>query len=245
MVMGGPAGQMPGSPPWLADPGPHRKHYRLEKRYGDDFVATQELSETVPALGQVLRVLVLTWHNDRPVLVRWSGGDDPELPVLMIPTVGQNLTPHPAAPLPPQTTVPDAGFGPASAAADVPAGEAARKALDQWLRRFARERWGIRLQEWYQHSRLVLTANTPASSAAPGNVVPGSAVPGRVFYELILCATASRLDDLPEDSDWARRTVTTRDLNRTIHERYREIDEVLQAAHDDYLVRRARRAAPA
>ena len=73
--------------------------------------------------------------------------------------------------------------------------------------------------------------------ATPGNT---DVEPGTQRFDLFLCATAGRLDDLPEGSGWARRTITTRDMLKLIRQRYTEFDVMLIAAHEDYLMRRAK-----
>ena len=103
------------------------------------------------------------------------------------------------------------------------------KALDAWIKTLAQDLWQIRVASWYQASRLELTANHDARDATPGSV----------RYWLFLCATASRLDALPEDADWARRSITRRDFTKVLRNQYGEFDEILDAAHDGYLIRQA------
>ena len=67
-----------------------------------------------------------------------------------------------------------------------------------------------------------------------------SVPPGTLRYELFICATASRLDDLAEESEWSRRAFTRRDFVQVLREGYAGIDGILDAAHDAYLVAQAK-----
>lgn len=104
------------------------------------------------------------------------------------------------------------------------------KQLDTWLKRTAQEQWGVRIKDWFQHARLELTATADATEV----------VPGTVQYYLFLCASASKLDDLPAESDWSRRTVTRKDLGQMLRQRYEEFDEILEGAHEAYVIRQAK-----
>ena len=72
------------------------------------------------------------------------------------------------------------------------------------------------------------------------NVDATSVAPGTLRYELFVCATASRLDDMAEDSEWSRRTITRRDFVQVLREGYAGVDEILDAAHDAYLIAHAK-----
>ena len=120
---------------------------------------------------------------------------------------------------------------------DAAARDGARKGapsnqLERWFKPICKGQWGMHLKEWYQHSRFEMRP-TPENTDIDRDARR---------FDLFLCATATRLDDLPEGSPWARRTVTTRDMVKLIRERYTEFDVVLNAAHEDYVVRRAKAA---
>ena len=103
------------------------------------------------------------------------------------------------------------------------------KDLDTWIKHLTSDLWQIRIRSWYQASRLALTANHDAQDATPGSV----------RYWLFLCATASHLDDLPDDADWARRSIIRREFTQLLRSHYAEFNDILNAAHDGYLIRQA------
>ena len=104
------------------------------------------------------------------------------------------------------------------------------EALERWLKQSAKALWGIQIGGWYQHSRLELTASALQSEVEPGSV----------RYWVFACATASRLGEAPAGRDVTRRAMDTRDYARLLREQYAEFDEILDAAHDGYLIRAAR-----
>jgi hypothetical protein len=102
------------------------------------------------------------------------------------------------------------------------------EALERWLTAAAKDRHGIRINGWYQHGCLTL-APSPTNQDVP---------PETRRYDLFLCATTSALDDLPEDA-WARRTITRKDFVELIRTRHPEYVELIEQAHDGFLIRRA------
>jgi hypothetical protein len=183
-----------------------KRNYIDEFKVPDDFRARNEVTADVPPADLVRRIYLLTWHKDRPVVVRAGDGPQPwEVPTL-------------------EREAP-AGKGNGKSSA-----KSGTSAIDRWIKREARDQWGIRVKDWFQHSRFELVANVDATSVPPGTL----------RYELFVCATASRLDDLPDDSDWSRRTITRRDFVQILREGYAGIDEILDAAHDAYLVAQAK-----
>lgn len=185
-----------------------KRNYIDEFRVADDFRARNEVTADVPPADLVTRVYLMTWHKDRPVVVRQGDSSEP----WQIPTMER----------------------------DAPAGEgngdgkgttkSNAKAIDRWIKSEAREQWGIRVKDWFQHSRFELVANIDATSVAPGTL----------RYELFVCATASGLDDQPDASAWSRRTITRRDYVQLLREDYAGLDDILDAAHDAYLVAQAK-----
>ena len=183
-----------------------KRNYIDEFKVPGDFRARHEVTSNVPPADLVTRVYLLTWHKDRPVVVRQGDRSEP----WQIPTLER----------------------------EAPAGEGNGKgstksgasAIDRWIKSEARKQWGIRVKDWFQHGRFELVANVDATSIAPGTL----------RYELFVCATASRLDDQPDDSEWSRRTITRRDFVQLLRESYAGIDEILDAAHDAYLVTQAK-----
>ncbi len=164
------------------------------------------MTSDVPPADLVDRIYLLTWHKDRPLVVRQGDRSAP----WQIPTMER----------------------------EAPAGEGNGKgstkdgtsAINRWIKSAAREQWGVRVKDWFQHSRFELVANIDATTVAPGTL----------RYELFVCATASRLDDLADDSEWSRRAITRRDFVQLLREGYAGVDEILDAAHDAYLVAQAK-----
>ena len=105
----------------------------------------------------------------------------------------------------------------------------AEKRLERWLKGVARERWGIGVRDWYQWGFQRLTATTEAADVAPGSE----------RFDVFLCATASKLDDLPEEGEWARRYTSTRDLNKLLRDQHLEFETTLMEVHSSYLIRQA------
>jgi len=183
------------------------RNWTYQKEIGDDWVGELVTTDEVPPIDEIDRVFVLTGHKDRMIVVRADGSDDFEIPAVEV----------------------DA------AARDAPRKGSPAKQLDRWLKPVSKGQWGIRIKDWYQHSRFDMeaTQENPDFEA------------GTHRYSLFLCATASKLDDLPEGSPWARRTITTRDFGNLIRLRYMEFDTSLIDAHNDYVMRREKAAAKA
>ena len=181
------------------------RNWKREKQLGDQWLGELVETDQVPPLDQVERVYLLTWHKDRPVVVRTEGSD-----LLVVPT----LDVDPAA-------VDSAGKRRSPAAA-----------LERWLKPIAKGEWGIRIGDWFQHSRLEMRATSDNHDYPAGTE----------RYQLFLCATATHLDDLPEGSGWARRTITRKDFGQLLNDRYLEYGRNLHRAHDAYILSRARRA---
>ena len=104
--------------------------------------------------------------------------------------------------------------------------------LTRWIKDFARTRWGVRVKAWYPQSRLRLTGMDQAESVEPGSTV----------YQIICCVTAAGLDNVPAEGGWSRRTMTRRDLIVVIREQYSQMNEILEAAYSDYMIRQAKAA---
>ena len=113
-----------------------------------------------------------------------------------------------------------------------PKSKSAEKRLDRWLKGVAQERWGIGVRDWYQWGFQRLTATTEAPDVAPGSE----------RFDLFLCATASKLEELPEEGEWARRYSSTRDFNKLLRDQYLEFEMTLMEAHSSYLIRLAQAA---
>ena len=105
--------------------------------------------------------------------------------------------------------------------------------LNRWLKPVCRGQWGVHLKEWTQHTRFDLEPTPENTTVAPDTR----------RYELFLYGTTSRLDDLPEGSAWARRTVTRKDFNRLIQTGYTEFEETVRDVHEAYVVQWERAAA--
>ena len=183
-----------------------KRNYIDEFRVREEFRARNEVTSDVPPADLVDRIYLLTWHKDRPVVVRQGDSSAP----WQIPTMER------AAP---------AGEGNGKGSTKDGA-----SAINRWIKSEARAQWGVRVKDWFQHSRFELVANVDATSVAPGTL----------RYELFVCATASRVDDLAEGSEWSRRTITRRDFVQVLREGYAGVDEILDAAHDAYLVAQAK-----
>ena len=181
------------------------RNWKREKQLGDQWLGELVETDQVPPLDQVERVYLLTWHKDRPVVVRAEGSD-----LLVVPTLDVDAA-----------AVDSAGRRRSPAAA-----------LERWLSPIAKGEWGIRIGDWFQHSRLEMRATSDNHDYPAGTE----------RYQLFLCATATRLDDLPEGSGWARRTVTRKDFGQLLNDRYLEYGRNLHRAHDAYILSRARRA---
>ena len=186
-------------------------HYQKEKRIGSEYISRFEESADVPALELVDSVHVLTWHRDKPVVVR--EGD--EWAPWRIPIVERAETPE------------------AFEKQTKGRAKSAEKQVERWLKRLARERWGIVVKDWYQFGRQHLTATTQAEKAEPGSE----------RFHLFLCATTSKLAPVPEDAKWSRRYITGRDLNKLVRTEHLEFERVLLEAHSSYLVRQAQTTA--
>lgn len=182
-----------------------KRNWIGEKLIDGEFRALTETTDGVPPLDMVTRVYAMSWRGDRPLLVRSGDASTPW---------GIPLLEH------------DAGgdVGGRNGAND--------KALDKWLKAEMRQRWGIRVKDWFQHARLELTAIADATSVDPGT---------RRYY-LFLCVNVSKLDDLPDDAPWSRRTIERREFGIVLRQQYQEFDEIVEAAHDAYLVRQGARS---
>ena len=189
-----------------------KPQWALEKRVAGQFHGQVQGTGDVPPPDRVWQVYLMTWFKGKPVVVRQNETGEP----LHIPIAERD----PDAPVDHS-----AGRGKPADKADK-----ADKAIDRWIRETARALWGIRVKDWFQTARLELTANADATEVEPGSV----------RYILFLCATASGLDDIPEDAGWSRRAVTRRDLVQIIREHHAEYDEVFDAAHDAYLIANAK-----
>ena len=185
--------------------GRHRRHgWRSEKEIREGWIGELAVSDEVPAIDQIDRVILLTGYKDRMVVVRPEGADLLELPTLTIDAAARDGA---------RKGTPD-------------------KQLDRWLKPVCKGQWGIQIKDWFQYGRFEMHPTPENTEVAPD---------ARRF-DLILCATATRLNDLPEGSAWARRTVTRRDVVRLIADRYMEYDIMLNAAHEEYVIRRAQAA---
>ena len=183
------------------------RNWTYQKKIGDDWVGELVTTDEVPPIDQIDRVFLLTGHKDRMVVVRADGADDFEIPAVEVDDAARD------------------GAGKGSPA----------KQLERWLKPVCKGQWGIRLKDWYQHSRFDMEG-TPENTDFE---------PGTHRYSLFLCGTASKLEDLPEGSPWARRTITTRGFGQLIRLRYMEFDVNLIDAHNDYVMRREKAAAKA
>ena len=117
-----------------------------------------------------------------------------------------------------------------AAARDTSAAGGPAKQLGRWLKPVLKGQWGIHLKNWTQHGRFEMTA-TPENT----DVEPGS-----MRYHLFLIGTARKLEDLPEDTAWARRAIPRRDLVKLIETRYTEFDVVLNSGHERYIIELAK-----
>lgn len=186
-----------------------KRNWLGEKMIDGEFRAHTETTEDVPALDLVTRVYAMTWRGDRPLLVRPTDASTPwEIPLLDPSAADDAAT----------TTAAKRG--------------ATDKALGKWLKAEMRERWGIRVKDWFQHARLELEAIPEATTVEPGTL----------RYYLFLCVNVASLDDLPDDAPWARRTIERREFGLVLRQQYQEFDEIVEAAHDAYLVRQAARS---
>lgn len=184
-----------------------RRHWTYQKEMGDDWVGELITTDEVPPIDQIDRIYLVTGYKDRMVVVREAGSDQLDIPALHLDDAARD------------------GAGKGNPA----------KQVERWLKPICKGQWGIRLKDWYQHSRFDMEATQENTDVEPGTH----------RYFLFLCVTATKLDDLPDDSPWARRTVTTRDFGKLVRQRYTEFDVSLTAAHEDYVIRRDRAAAKA
>lgn len=185
-----------------------------ENRLADEFISRNEETDALPPLHLLETVYLLTWRDGRPLFVRQGDESAP----WNIPTVTRDFS--------------DPAEGEAHGekqGTDSPS----QKQIDRWLKRTAKDLWGIQIKDWFQNSRLRLTAMEQAMTVEPGSV----------RYHSVICASASGLADLPSDATLSRRLFATRDLVRVIREQHHELVEILEAAHESYLVRQAQQPA--
>ncbi len=97
--------------------------------------------------------------------------------------------------------------------------DARRAALTQTIAAVVEDTWQVPIVEWSQHTRVQMTARELQDQVEVGSR----------RYEMVVMAEAGEPNELAEDTEWARRFFTSRDMNKLLRERYYDYPEIEQA----------------
>ena len=178
-------------------PKPRRKIWRQEKLVDDVYLQYRDQTDELPEPDLVERIFLIVMRGERCLAVRNGDRHQPwELPIIEIP-----IDPRPE-PLDPELDQ-----------------DARKAALTQTIRSLVADTWQVPILEWWQHTRVQMTAKELQDQVAVG----------ARRYEMIVRAEAGEPVDLVEGTDWARRFFPPRDMNKLLRERYYDYPEVEQA----------------
>ena len=195
-------------------PKPRTKVWREERLVDDVFLAYLDKTAVLPEPDLVCRVFLVLRRGERHLAVRLGDRRQP----WQLPVLEPEITP----------AVEDDE-------ADIEAlQDDRRERLGAMLSSALADTWQIPLAGWRQFSRFQMTAKQNQDQYEPG----------ARRYEIVVVGECGEPDDLAEGTEWARRFLRPRDMNKILRERYFDKPELMQA-HENQVIEALSAAAAA